>query len=775
MKAINKSTIIALLAVLLIISPTNSASKVKASQSEDKINLPKVLIDNRLQSTAGLLSDPRSVSTGPYHACAITAAGGVKCWGSNEYGQLGDGTTENRPTPVEVVGLSSGIVAVSASEYFTCALTAAGGVSCWGEDPYRDGTYHDRTFPREIPGMTEGVTAISSGNDYVCAIMVTGVIKCWGDNSSGELGDGTIISRYSPEEVQGLSVGAAVISAGLTSTCALTVEGGVKCWGSNSNGQLGDQTTTDRNLPVDVFGLTSGIKAIDVGPRHACAVTTEGTVKCWGSNEYGQLGDSTTTNSATPVDVVNLMEDVVSVSAGNTHTCVLTVSGGVMCWGENFYGQLGDGTIDARLTPVEVIGLQSGVTSISAGDRYTCAVTEYSYKCWGWGDYGQLGFGTAPIFEVVRDAWGLTSGIQQISSGYYHSCALTTSGGVKCWGDNTYGQLGHGNDEVNPTPIDVTGLTGGVVAISSNGRHSCALMAAGDVKCWGDNGAGQLGDGTTTGRNYPVNVIGLEGRIISVATGESFTCALTDNGSVKCWGFNYSGQVGDGNEPINLIPVEIIGFPDPVVKISAGGGHVCGLTIKNEVYCLGWNEFGQLGNNSTTDSSTPVKVVNLSDQSQSISMGTAHSCALLNGGNVMCWGYNNIGQLGNGTDINSNVPVEVIGLNGGVTDISSGMISNCVALALGGAKCWGANPFGNLGDGTNELSLTPVDVVGLNDRLQSIKVGITHVCALTINGGVKCWGGLEYGAITLKIVTTPTDVTGLSSYPFNYFFPILMR
>lgn len=775
MKANIKISINALLIIIVLTSFTGSTYSVNASQFENEVNQSGVLIKADLDSMAANSGDPRAVSAGEYHACAINAAGGVECWGYNVHGELGDGTTENRPTPVEVVGLASGVVSISVGEYFTCALTSAGGMKCWGEDPYRDGTYHDPSIPSDIPGMTEGVTAISTGRYHVCALTNTGTVQCWGSNFDGQLGDGTMTSRYIPADVLGLDTGVTAINAGGYSTCALTVDGEVKCWGDNDEGQLGDQTTINRTQPVDVFGLTGGVKGVDVGISHACAVTIEGTVKCWGSNEYGQLGDSTKINSSNPVDVVNLSEEVISVSAGQSHTCALTISGGVKCWGENLYGQLGDGSVDGSLTPVDVVGLQSGVTSLSAGYRFTCGVTPYSIKCWGWGDFGQLGSGTAPIFEIVRDGWGLTWGIQQITSGYYHNCALTTLGGVKCWGGNEDGQLGHGGFEDNPTPIEVTGLTSGVISISANGYHSCAVTSSGGVQCWGDNVAGQLGDGTTIKRDYPVDVVGLEGRVVSVAAGEYFTCALTDNGGVQCWGTNYDGQLGNGTETDSLTPVPVIGLPDPVRQLSAGGLHTCAITITNEVFCWGWNEYGQLGNNSNTSSSTPVKVESLSNHAQSISTGIAHSCALLSGGEVMCWGINSIGQLGTGTKDDSSVPVAVIGLEEEVVAIGSGCLTTCAALNLGGAKCWGGNPYGNLGDGTDMPSLTPVEVIGLNDQLQSISIGLTHVCALTINGGVKCWGDYLYGALTLKIVTIPTDVTNLSSYPYTYYFPIIMR
>ena len=250
-----------------------------------------------------------AVSAGDSHTCAVTTAGGLKCWGNNSSGRLGDGTTTNRLTPVDVSGLTSGVAAVSAGYEHTCALTTAGGLKCWGKN-----------------------------------------------GGSGRLGDGTMINRLTPVDVSGLTSGVAAVYAGLTHTCALTAAGGLKCWGSNLHGQVGDGTTTNRLTPVDVSGLTSDVAAVHTSNNHPCAVTTAGGLKCWGYNDFGQLGDGTAIRRLTPVDVSGLNSGVAAVSAGYYHTCALTTVRGLKCWGENVRGQVGDGTTTNRATPVDVVG-----------------------------------------------------------------------------------------------------------------------------------------------------------------------------------------------------------------------------------------------------------------------------------------------------------------------------------------------------------------------------------------------------------------------------------
>ena len=369
------------------------------------------------------------------------------------------------------------------------------------------------------------------------------------------------------------------IAAGNGHTCAVTTTGTVKCWGLNFFGQLGDNSTTNRYTPVDVISGPSlpalaGVSSLTTGLNHTCVLISGG-AKCWGDNARGQLGDGSTTPRLTPVDVSGLAAGVVSIAAAAEHTCAVTIGGGVKCWGANL--GLGDNTFTQSSTPVDVIqspplAVLSGATAVAAGARsvHTCAIVGSGVRCWGSDVYGQLGV-DMPLLGVSRTALavvGLASGVSALALGGAHSCALTTSGGIQCWGNNSFGgQLGDNTLTDRRTPVDVSGLTAGVSAITAGTAHTCALTTGGGAKCWGSNDIGQLGDNSMTMRLTAVDVSGLASGVTAIAAGDTHTCALISNGGVKCWGFNGYGQLGDNTDNFRLTPVDVL-LP-PGITLSA--------------------------------------------------------------------------------------------------------------------------------------------------------------------------------------------------------------
>lgn len=388
-----------------------------------------------------------------------------------------------------------------------CSTATSPGPTLW---PSASGSTPSSTpAPTATRGPARGSAnaPIAAGYAHSCAVTPGGGVSCWGANDNGQLGGGAPAGPEpsGPVEVVGLDGGVQAIAAGGYHTCALTSAGGVKCWGYNLYGQLGDGTNADSNRAVNVVGLERGVDAIATGWGHTCAVTSGGGVKCWGNNPFGGLGDGTRTDRSAPVDVSGLATGVRSIAAGNGHTCAVTSVGGVTCWGD---GQADDPSVFHASVPNAVQELASGVQAVTASLDGTCALmADGDVICWG-PNYGPPSAG-GPSDERFR-AIDLSSfpSVGAITSGDSHACALTELGRVACWGGNSYGQLGHFEVSLSATPREVLGLDGNLVAIASGGLHSCAMALGGRVQCWGFNGGGQLGEGITCrSSSKPVDIV----------------------------------------------------------------------------------------------------------------------------------------------------------------------------------------------------------------------------------------------------------------------------
>jgi alpha-tubulin suppressor-like RCC1 family protein len=360
------------------------------------------------------------------------------------------------------------------------------------------------------------------------------------------------VGSLRPVQAQTTSVPATQIGAGWSYSCALVGGGSVKCWGWNADGQLGDGSAAARSTPVAVSGL-SGATQVSTGDSFACALLAGGTVKCWGYNGGGQLGDGTKISRSIPVAVPGL-SGVTQVASGSTHACALLSTGAVKCWGNNNSGVLGDNSTRESLVPVTVVlstGVPlGGVSSIYATNFGSCALlVAGTVKCWGSNANGDL---------TPTDIVGL-AGVTQLAMGFFHTCAILSGGLVKCWGLNADGRLGDGTVNNSSVPVPVSDLSGATQIAASN-SHSCAVVAAGAVKCWGVNLDGQLGDGSLINRTTPVSVPGLSGAT-QVIVGDTHTCALLTGGSVKCWGNASNGRLGDGTSSSvkRSSPVSVIG------------------------------------------------------------------------------------------------------------------------------------------------------------------------------------------------------------------------
>lgn len=343
------------------------------------------------------------------------------------------------------------------------------------------------------------------------------------------------------------------VSAGTGAACALRVDGTVLCWGSYVWDQLGAPIPADAEFPyfpIAVSGLVDAT-AISVGGTHACAVRATGALVCWGTNGNGQLGDGTETTA--PVPVAAQIMDVKAVSAGDSYTCAVRGDGSVWCWGSNARGALGSGD-SQHLLPAQVAGV-SGAIAVSAGATHTCALrADRTVACWGGNDHGELGNGTTTGSATPVMASGLSDAVS-VTTGVDYTCALRTNGSVVCWGHGQFGALGNGSEADSSVPVAVSGLTDAVSVDAGYG--TCAVRATGDTVCWGENDQGELGNGTNASSSSPVAVSGLA-PATAVSAGTRFSCAVIP-AHVACWGVNDAGEVaapgGDGERVLSPVVV----------------------------------------------------------------------------------------------------------------------------------------------------------------------------------------------------------------------------
>jgi Regulator of chromosome condensation (RCC1) repeat len=342
-------------------------------------------------------------------------------------------------------------------------------------------------------------------------------------------------------------------------------------------------------------------RRLAVGQEHSCVVRDGGTMRCWGNNLAGQLGNGATGyQNPTPLEVSDLT-DAVSTTATFGSTCAVTDSGGIRCWGVNTNGQLGNGANENQLAPVSVADIDTA-TGVTGGGSHACAVlADGSVRCWGDNGQGQLGNGTTtPGSNVPVPIMPLSGLVVETALGSHHTCALTESGSVSCWGRNDDGQLGSGTSANSPVPQIVPGVTANHIV--AGGRLTCAVVPGGSVRCWGSEFC--YFSSTT-----PVEMPGLAS-VRQLAIGETHTCALLTDGTVACRGCNFAGELGSGTGESAETPVPVVGLTD-VVEVGAGREHSCALRADDSVWCWGNNQGGQLGNGTTANASVPVMVVGL--------------------------------------------------------------------------------------------------------------------------------------------------------------------
>ena len=636
-----------------------------------------------------------SVTTGPLQTCAITRTdASLWCWGNNEYGQVGNGTTGLVAPPTMIS--AERWLDVSTGFYVTCGIVEDGTAYCWGVDSngaVGNGSAAGSLAPTAVAGGRV-FTSITVGLQHACAIEQGGALWCWGYNGNGQIGDGTAANRDAPVEIEAGTRWLAVAGGDLN-TCGLRDDGRLRCWGQADSGQIGDGTTSSaRYIPQPVGLDDDGWVAIEVGAARACGRRADGVLLCWGRNDQGQLAAMRALAiQSAPVEVPPKRASWKTISLGDHHACLIDAYDNAWCSGNASRGQLGNGVAGSRTTPARVDG---DWLAVDAGPDFTCATTVANQlRCWGNNHLGQLGDGSRlPRQTPVRAA--VPTPVTNFDVGHHHTLARRSD---ELWGFgyNAYGQLGNVS-VVDSNPVMISNAppppaTG--TSLLAAGDHTCALGNSGAVQCWGRNDWAQLGRGAVSyvAEPTPTAVAGTTYR--AVAAGLVHTCAIASQG-VYCWGINSSGQIGDGTGVNRLSPTTVAPPPD---HVAAGYAHTCTITGQS-LACWGGNYHGELGISSTNLvalSPTAVSTPAVQWSSLARSLGEYASCAIAADASLYCWGRNHRGQLGIGSFTSQLAPARVDDY--AWQSVAMGAHHACGVRADRSLWCWGDNRYGQLGDG----------------------------------------------------------------------------
>ena len=728
----------------------------------------------------GFLSDIQMIASGTNHILALNNDGTVWSWGYNNYGQLGDNTQINKYTPVQVIsedgeGYLQDIIYIGAGANFSVAVNKYGEVYSWGQNDYGqlgDGSKTARYTPVRAKANLTGIIQVACGARHTVALKTDGSVYTWGDNTNGQLGDNSKVQRLIPvkvlETANDYVSDAVEVSATNYTTNILKSDGTVISVGLGTSGQLGDGTSTTKQLPTKVVntdntGNLSNIITIKSGANTTYALTKGGNVYAWGIGTNGQLGNHGLSNSNKPVLVSNSVgeeniKDILYIGAGANHALAVENTGYVEVWGLNDQKQIGDSTVQNSSLPIyigsKVVATPNTVT-LNIGDTQEIKVALESFN----------------LFKAEQDL------SRKITFKSLNENVVTVNDAGILTGKSMGITRVVATDSVSRkvATINVTVLENGGIAtpkIASGINHTIALKSDGTVWAWGLNNHGQLGTGTTANSYVPVKV-DIE-NVIDIAAGDHFSIALKSDGTVWVWGYNDRGQLAQGNTSQVLSPIQAkgvggIGFLDNVKKIAACRYSWIALLNTTEVVGCGANTQALLGDNTTTDRHTPVYMVNYNGVGhltnvRDISIGQCESTILKEDGTLWAVGHNCAGGLGIGSTkaysrIKQVKDTTGTGVLTNIIQVSSGGWYSLALDAQGNVYSWGQNRYGQLGINSTTNKTLPQKVLGVNgtgylQNIVSINAGYYTSLAIDAEGNVYSWGYNVNGQLGVNNLTT---------------------
>lgn len=643
----------------------------------------------------------RSLALGNGHSCGVTDAAEIYCWGRGPNGQLGNGAAVNSSVPVLVLGGKTWH-ALDAGTITTCGLTSVGEAYCWGYNNGRLGT--GDSIPTQAPVPVAApvrFTELSVGGFSACASTAGGWTFCWGVNN-GRLGNGTRADQLRPVPVSGghrfkrLSV-ADLRSPQSALSCGVNFQDETFCWGARTVGQMGDGAFTPDTVVVPVRAMTGIVprRLATVEGLRTCALDAAGQLYCAGSNA-GAFGNGEFESRATPTPAVGTVR-FSDIALGTTSTCGISTTALLHCWGLDI-------PANVPLEPRRVGGSETFAQVAMGIGNHLCARTPAGTAyCWGQNTFGQVGNGNTITPQVTPVAEQGRNTFRTLAVAREASCGVSLPGALLCWGANATEILGRPLGDPTAASIPVAAATSlDFSALAAGNSHMCGIAADARAYCWGANTSGQGGNGTTNSPNRFEPVAG-DRQYTQLVAGNAFTCGLSAGG-MYCWGSDQVLRAAGAGLTSSTTPVLVSG-DQTVASIAAGQNHACFVNVAGEAYCWGTNFNGQVGTGTISSNAiaTPTLVTG-GITFTSLVGGSGHTCGLATDGSAYCWGSNALGQLGiSGTSL---VPVASFPAFRFVS-LAAGASNTCGITSAGALHCWGTNTEGQLGGASAPLEPAP--------------------------------------------------------------------
>jgi len=764
-----------------------------------------------------------SISTGYEHTCGIDVEGVVYCWGMNNQGQIGTGyhRYDSKYYTPQLINLDYSsnelppAMQVSTGFYHSCGIFEDMNTYCWGYNQYGqlgtgDQTVRNRPILVQSP-ENQHFTDLSLGKSHTCGILDNGSVYCWGLNNYGQLGDGSTTNNLTPVFTN-LPLGskAVAISSGYDHNCVILDNSSVYCWGYNGYGNLGNGNGTTMYTPTYV-NMPAGSSPVQISAseRHTCGLLRNGSMYCWGYNNYQQSEGPISDDYGSQIYNPNFIKTkfghkVVSMGVGVDYTCVVTEYAAISCWGGSNYARNLEVNLDKTSKLRYVISeeyeytiqpmgwniddfsfsnLPSGfimnnselsITSVAnQSGQFDWSVNTSNGVTSGSIDYEAMtidrkyGSATAWTNSIAYKESDSAVAMVGVDSWYNHVCSIDQNGKTYCWGDNNEGKLGDlsTNRRSSPNPVRFNGDEPFAIQVSTSYYNTCILSDEGRVMCWGDGSKGQNGQGSwdTDNSRYDRKSPGevllpWSSNAVMISTGREFACSLLDDGSVYCWGNNNYGQLGDGTTTYSGLPREVLLPSDRfAISIDSGDYHSCAVLDNGEMYCWGRQDYGNMGtgkgniasNNADFKIKIPVKVEIPLDKSVSfMGVGEYHGCAVMTDNSLWCWGLNDHGEIGLGNTSSSNSeiirkPMEIdMQFYNPIIAIDLGPESTCTLHDDGLLNCWGENQYGEVGNGLIGGDTSSPVPIQLDSGVTAtgITSGSNFKCATASDGSIQCWG-----------------------------------